>query len=122
MGSSGTRKPNDTLRINKPAAPTNTNGANLGGGAGGESSTPPDINNLCPIRFRVKLARTDLAPGIALTLDEATHVLTTPNGESIGKISTQTIKRIETCAKLSIAYPTIITVVDRGDCYAEFSQ
>lgn len=122
MGSSGTRKPNDTLRINKPAPPTNTSGSGLGVGAGGESSTPPDTNNLCPIRFRIKLARNDITPDIALTLDEATYELTTPNGESIGKVSTQTMKRIEMCAKLSIAYPTIITVVDRGDCYAEFSQ
>lgn len=121
MGSSGTRKPNDTLRINKPAAP-NTNGSGLGGGPGGDSTTPPDINNLCPVRFRIRLTRNDLAPGMALALDDTTYTLTTLSGEGVGKVSARAIKRLEACAKLSIAYPTIITVVDRGVCYAEFSQ
>ena len=120
MGSSSTRKPNDISRINKPANPKTNTG--LAGGAGGGSNTPPDINNLCPVRFRVKLTRDNLTAGTKLVLDETTHVLTTPSGENVGKVTTQTIRRLELCTKLGVAYPAITVVVNQGICYAEFSQ
>ena len=120
MGSSSTRKPNDTSRINKPANPkTNTS---LAGGAGGGPNTPPDINNLCPVRFRIKLTQTNLEMGTKLVLNETTRVLTTLSGENVGKVTARTTKRIESCAKLSIVYSIITVVVNQGACYAEFSQ
>ena len=120
MGSSSTRKPNDISRINKPANPKTNTG--LAGGAGGGPNTPPDINNLCPVRFRVKLTRDNLTAGTKLVLDETTRVLTTPSGEDVGKVTTQTIRRLELCTKLGVAYPAITVVVNQGICYAEFSQ
>ena len=120
MGSSSTRKRSDTLRINKLASPKTNTG--LAGGAGGGSNTPPDINNLCPVRFRVKLTRDNLTAGTKLVLDETTRVLTTPGGENVGKVTTQTIRRLELCTKLGVAYPAITVVVNQGICYAEFSQ
>lgn len=120
MGSSSTRKPNDTLRINKPVySKTNTS---LVSGVGGEPNTPPDINNLCPVRFRVKLTQDNLTAGTKLVIDETTRVLTTPSGENVGKVTTQTIKRLELCTKLGIVYSVITVVVNQGACYAEFSH
>ena len=120
MGSSSTRKRSDTLRINKPANPKTNTG--LAGGAGGRPNTPPDINNLCPVNFRIKLTQDNLTAGTKLVLDETTRVLTTPSGENIGKVTTQTIRRLELCTKLGVAYPAITVVVNQGICYAEFSQ
>ena len=119
MGSSGTRKRNDTLRINKPANPKTNTG--LASGAGGGPNTPPDINNLCPVNFRVKLTQDNLTAGTKLVIDETTRVLTTLSGENVGKVTTQTIKRLELCAKLGIVYSVITVVVNQGACYAEFS-
>lgn len=119
MGSSSTRKRSDTLRINKPANPKTNTG--LAGGAGGGPNTPPDINNLCPAGFRVKLTQDNLTAGTKLVIDETTRVLTTSSGENVGKVTTQTIKRLELCAKLGIVYSVITVVVNQGACYAEFS-
>ena len=120
MGSSSTRKRNDTLRINKPANSKINTG--LVSGVGGEPNTPPDINNLCPVRFRVKLTQDNLTAGTKLVIDETTRVLTTPSGENVGKVTTQTIKRLELCTKLGIVYSVITVVVNQGACYAEFSH
>lgn len=121
MGSTSTRKPSDTVRI-KPAQQTKSTQGNgeigIGGSPGGEKV--PDINNLCPIRFRVKLTRQNIDANIDLTLDE--HTLTASGIGEVGEISTRTAKRLQTCLGLGINYITIITVVDRGICYAEFSQ
>lgn len=120
MGSSGERKSSDTLRINKPAV-TGDGGSNIGGGAGGGNSAPtPDTNNLCPVRFRVKLTRQDIPAGTTLTLEDG--VLTAQGIGEVGKLNARTGKRLETCLGLGIAYTAIITVVDQGICYAEFSQ
>ena len=105
--------------INKPADPKTNTG--LAGGAGGGPNTPPDINNLCPVRFRVELTRDNLTAGTKLVLDETTRVLTTPSGENVGKVTTQTIRRLELCTKLGIVYSVITVVVNQGACYAEFS-
>lgn len=120
MGSSSARKRNDTLRINKPANSKINTG--LVSGVGGGPNMPPDINNLCPVRFRVKLAPDNLTAGTKLVLDETTRVLTTPSGENVGKVTTQTIKRLELCTKLGIVYSVITVVVNQGACYAEFSH
>lgn len=120
MGSSGERKSSDTLRINKPALAGSGNG-DIGGGAGGGNPAPaPDTNNLCPVRFRVKLTRQDIPAGTTLTLEG--NVLTAQGMGEIGKLNARTSKRLEACLGLGIAYPAITTVVDQGVCYAEFSQ
>lgn len=120
MGSSGERKSSDTLRINRPATAGNGNG-DIGGDAGGGNPAPaPDTNNLCPIRFRVKLTRQDIPAGTALTLEGNT--LTVQGIGEVGKLNARVSKRLETCLGLGITYPTITTVVDQGVCYAEFSQ
>lgn len=120
MGSSGERKSSDTLRINRPAATGNGNG-DVGGGVGGGNPAPtPDTNNLCPVRFRIKLTRQDIPAGTALTIEGDT--LTAQGMGEISKLNARASKRLETCLGLGIVYPTITTVVDQGVCYAEFSQ
>lgn len=119
MGSSGERKPSDTLRISKPVA-VSSQGDSIGGGVGGDTAHPPDINNICPVRFRVKLTRQDIPAGLDLTLDD--NILTTPSIGKVGKLSSRTIKRLETCSSVGITYTSILSVIDQGVCYAEFSQ
>lgn len=115
MGSSGERRSSDILRINKPVL-TGSGNDNISG-----SPAPmPDINNLCPVRFRVKLACQDIPEGIPLTLKG--NILTAQNMGEIGKLNTRTTKRLEVCLGLGIAYPAIKTVFDQGVYYAEFSQ
>lgn len=119
MGSSGTRKPSDAVRIQpvKKAGLANLKSdAGTGAGGGGNS---PNTNNMCPIRFRVKLARQDIEAGVELALEDV--LLTAPALGAVGKISAQILKRLVNCSGLGINY-IITTVVDRGTCYAEFSQ
>lgn len=118
MGSTGSRKPSDTVRI-KPVQQSKStgNGTGIGGGGGGNA---PDINNLCPIRFRVKLTRQDIGAGLALTLDD--NILSATRIGEVGKINSRVMKRLQTCLGMGIDYSVITTVVDRGACYAEFTQ
>lgn len=120
MGSSGERKSSDTLRINRPAATRSGNGGINGSGGGGSSAPAPDTNNLCPVRFRVKLTRQDIPTGTALALKGNT--LTAQGIGEIDRLNARASKRLETCLGLGITYSTIITIVDQGVCYAEFSQ
>lgn len=120
MGSSGERKSSDTLRINRPAAAGDGSGDIGGGASGGNSAPVPDTNNLCPVRFRVKLTRQDISAGTALTLES--NALTAQGIGEVGKLNARASKRLETCLRLGIAYPTITVVVDQEVCYAEFSQ
>lgn len=121
MGSSGERKPNDTLRINKPVVVSSQgDGSIVSGGVGGDTTNPPDINNICPIRFRVKLTRSDVPAGLDLVVDD--NILTAPGVGEVGKLSSRTIKRLEICSGVGIAYTNILSVIDQGVCYAEFSQ
>jgi len=118
MGSSGERKSSDTLRINKPASATG-DGSSIGV-SGGNSAPSPDINNLCPIRFRIKLTRQDVSVGRTLALEG--NILVAPNIGEVGKLNARVTKRLETCLGLGISYTTITTVIDQGIYYAEFSQ
>lgn len=121
MGSSGERKSSDTLRINKPVPTNSDDNGVVGGESGGGDPVPsPDINNLCPIRFRAKLTRQDVPAGVPLTLENT--ALIAPGTGEVGNLNARVVKRLETCLSLGISYATIITVVDQGVCYAEFSQ
>lgn len=118
MGSTGSRKPSDTVRI-KPVQQSKPTSAGTGI-SGGEGGNTPDINNLCPIRFRVKLTRQDIVAGLNLTLDD--NILSAVGIGEVGKISSGVIKRLQTCLGMGIHYSIITTVVDQGACYAEFTQ
>jgi hypothetical protein len=121
MGSSGTRKPADRLRVNTPM-----DGGNGAGGVGGQSggNTPPqDINNVCPLTIQTKLARQDTPIGAWLVLDGNTLRLAADQGMAVGATPAAIIKTLQTCLGLGINYPTIRVVEDKqGVRYAEFAQ
>ncbi|MCL1839781.1 hypothetical protein FWF89_02145 [Candidatus Saccharibacteria bacterium] len=119
MGSSSRRKPSDTLRIQNPLN-INTNAIGTKATGGGTGGSPPlDINNACPIKFRVELSNQDVDEGIELILDE--NSLIAPNIGEVDKVSARVVKRLRTCSVLGISY-SITTVIDGDVHYAEFFQ
>ena len=120
MGSSGQRKATDTVRINTHPATPGGDGSGAGGAQGGGSPNGKqvDINKICPVKFRFKLAG-DTKPGIELSIEGNT--LLTPSGVIVGTLDARRLKQLVTCAGLGVNYD-IQTVTDEGGNYAEFQH
>lgn len=119
MGSSGTRKPADKLRISLPP----DSGSGSGGAGGGGGIPQQDINNICPLTLRVKLVRQDTPVGIDLALDGNALQLAADRSVDVGTVPSSIMKTLQTCMGLGVSYPTISVVENKqGVRYAEFSQ
>ncbi|MFZ3009941.1 MAG: hypothetical protein WA030_02900 [Candidatus Microsaccharimonas sp.] len=122
MGSGDKRKTNDKSRVNPPMQAAADNTATIStevNGPGGGSRTTQDINNLCPVAFKVKVD-VDLPVGTELVL-EGNH-LYTADGRGAGRISTNNLKRLTACAARGITYEASVVTDKRGNRYAEFAQ
>ena len=121
MGSDGKRRTKDKVRINKPLAKEPSGGGGIGGG--GNAPVPPDINNICPPAFRVRLVNQTLKADTALTLVGKILKLSAPPELEVGQLTAKQAKTIEACSGLGISYDVIRVVVDKeGVRYGEISQ
>lgn len=124
MGSDGKRRTKDRVRIDKPLSKETGVGGNSGGGGGGGGNVPiPDINNICPPAFKVRLANQSVKANTSLVLVGKTLKLALPPELEVGRLTAKQTKTIETCSGLGISYDTVRVVVDKeGVRYAELSQ
>jgi hypothetical protein len=111
MGSSGTRKSNDVVRINLPKG--------SGSEAGASGTAQSDINMVCPLKFRIKIDETNLAVGSSVNLVGDEMFV---SGQLIGKISTSRSNQINECAGKGIIYSASLEKDSGGNNYVQFQQ
>ena len=114
MGSGNKRKDNDVLRINKPQKSVRD-----GTGSGGGSSTPIDINRMCPQAFDVRLKpKRPLPDKTPVTVRGADLFVI---NERVGKLSENHLKTITECGNEGIRYIGRVLKRDKKS-YARFEQ
>ncbi len=116
MGSGGTRKNNDSVRINLPTERKNGSG----GSSGGSSGSSRDINNVCPPAFEVAINPSKPLPdGTTVSIKDDALLA---RGEVIGKLSSKYVRTIEECAGEGIRYAGRVLNKENGKVYAHFEQ
>jgi hypothetical protein len=119
MGGGNKRKDNDVLRVNLPKKSTGSGGGGTNGGGAGGSTTPIDINQMCPQAFDVgiksKRPLPDRTP-ITIKGDELFVI-----NENVGKLPAKYLKIITECGGEGIRYSG--RVLNKGEkAYARFEQ
>jgi len=112
MGSGGTRKNNDVVRINRPLS---TKGSE-GGGAGVQ-----DINLLCPMAFEVRIKpRIGFPNGTPVSLKQEKEIFI--SGEYIMDLPIKYQRVIKECGQNGIRYSGKVVSRGAGKTYARFEQ
>jgi hypothetical protein len=112
MGSGSKRKGNDRVRINVPQSEG-------GGGSGGVAAGGGrDINQLCPMIFRVKIAH-QLGNGTPVEI-RGNELLA--NGESVGKLPSNRVEQLKVCSASGVNYAATTEVGDDTTTYIKFEQ
>jgi len=111
MGSGSKRKDNDRVRINVPQSAG-------GGGGSGVGSGGTDINQLCPMAFRVKIAH-QLGNGTTVEI-RGNELLA--NGELIGNLPANRVEQLKVCSENSVNYVATTEVGEDAATYIKFEQ
>ncbi len=116
MGSGNKRKQNDNVRINVPVSKTAATN-NRGMGSGGTGDDAIDINQACPLAFRVRVNQ-QLQSGLKVTLIANEMQV---GGETIGKLPDARRQQMIFCTGQGIEYAGKIENED-GTTFVRFEQ